>query len=113
MDETNFSVSPKDLYARLGTASAPVLVDVRRVALSADDKLIIGAQHPAPDDLGRWQDELGGRQVVVYCADGRELSPDVATALRAAGINAGHLDGGLADWTAKRLPTRRNLGKAS
>ncbi len=112
MDQQALPVSPNDLYARLGTALAPVLVDVRRATLSPDDRLIVGAQHPVPDEVGRWQDELAGCPVVVYCADGREVSPDVATALRAAGIKAAHLEGGLAGWNAERLPTRRNLGKS-
>src|SRR5258708_8400026 len=43
MDGNLLSVSPDELYAHLGTASAPMLVDVRRQeAFSADDKLIIG-----------------------------------------------------------------------
>ncbi len=114
MDEQVLPVSPIDLYARLGTASAPVLVDVRRGALSGDDRLIIGAQHPMPDDIGHWQNELlAGRPVVVYCADGRAASPDVAAALRATGIKAAYLEGGLAGWTAGRLPTRKNLGAAT
>jgi hypothetical protein len=38
------SVSPSDLYARLGTASAPLLIDVRpHDAFFADDRLIVGA----------------------------------------------------------------------
>jgi len=76
MDEGALPVSPTDLYARLGTALAPVLVDVRRGTLSGDDRLIIGARHPLPDDIGHWQNELAERPVVVYCADGRETSPD-------------------------------------
>ena len=112
MDEQALTVSPNDLYARLGTALAPVLVDVRRATISTDDRLIVGAQHPVPDNIGRWQNELAGRPVVAYCADGREVSPGVATALRAAGIKAVYLEGGLAGWNAERLPTRKNLGKS-
>src|SRR6266487_4434018 len=103
-------ISSRDLYAHLGTELAPVLVDVRQNTLSADDRLIIAARHPLPDDIGRWQNELPpGRPVVVYCADGRELSPNVAAALRSAGIKAAYLEAGLAGWTARGLPTRKNL----
>ena len=44
MNETPLPVSAGELYARLGTASAPVLIDVRRHdSYINDDKLIIGA----------------------------------------------------------------------
>jgi hypothetical protein len=44
MDGTLLSVSAAELYAHLGTASAPMLVDVRRQdAFDADDRMIIGA----------------------------------------------------------------------
>src|SRR5215207_9656489 len=57
MDEA-LSVSPHDLYAHLGTASAPLLVDVRRQeSLGTDDRLIIGALHRAPEDVERWRKE--------------------------------------------------------
>ncbi len=110
MDADQPLISPQDLYAHLGTALAPVLVDVRRTTLAAGDRLIIGARHPLPDDIGQWQSELpSGRPVIVYCADGRELSPNVAAALRSAGIKGAYLEGGLAGWTAGGLPTRKNL----
>jgi len=38
------SVSPRNLYSRLGTAAAPPIIDVRRAeAFDADDTMIIGA----------------------------------------------------------------------
>ena len=47
MDEKPLSISPHQLYARLGTARAPVLVDVRRLdAFAADDR---GADTSRPD----------------------------------------------------------------
>ena len=43
---------PTDLYSRLGTAAAPLLIDVRTAqAFEADDRLIIGALRHAPDDV--------------------------------------------------------------
>ena len=62
MDGNLTSVSPGELYTRLGTALAPMLVDVRRQeALSADDRLIIGAYHRPPEDVNRWLN-FGGTQ---------------------------------------------------
>ena len=78
------SVSSQHLYERLGSASAPVLVDVRREdAFAADDAMIIGAVRRSPDTIARWQNVLPkGRGVVVYCMHGHEVSQDIAGALQ-------------------------------
>jgi rhodanese-related sulfurtransferase len=111
MDGNLLSVSPTDLYARLGTALAPVLVDVRRKdAFEADDRLIIGAFHRVPEDVDRWSRELSsGRPIVAYCSHGREVSQGVAGALRNAGAHATYLEGGLSDWSQRHLPTRKKI----
>jgi rhodanese-related sulfurtransferase len=115
MDGPPLPVSPHDLCARLGTASAPILIDVRRQdAFSADDELIVGAFHRPPDDVERWAKDLPpGRAVVAYCIHGHEVSQGVTTALRAAGIRAAYLDGGIAGWQEKGLATRRKVGGSS
>ena len=47
MDVNALPVSPEDLYARLGTAKAPLLIDVRRrEAFDSGPLLIIGAAPP-------------------------------------------------------------------
>jgi rhodanese-related sulfurtransferase len=111
MDGTSLSISPIDLYARVGGAAAPLLLDVRRPdALRADGTLIVGAIHRPPDELDSWIPELPtGRPVVVYCVHGREVSRNVATALNGAGFAAAFLEGGIAGWQDQGLPTRRNL----
>src|SRR4051794_25230530 len=80
MDGKPLPISPTDLYARTGTGSAPVLIDVRRgEAFDADDTLIIGAFHRHPEKVELWQKELPpGRPVAVYCAHGHEVSQGVA-----------------------------------
>lgn len=104
-------ISPETLYARLGGASAPILVDVRRAAaFDADDSMIVGAIRRAPD-VARWRAELPpGRAVVAYCVHGEEVSQDVAAALQSAGVEAACLEHGMAGWIALGLPTRRKLG---
>jgi len=106
------SISPAELYGRLGTASAPTVVDVRRLAdFATADQLIISACHRDPDEVEQWGKELPrGRQVVVHCVHGRELSQSLAAELRAAGIDAVYLQDGIAGWTAKGLPTHRTIG---
>ena len=109
MDGNAPLISPNDLYARLGTAAAPVLIDVRRAAaFDADDSLVIGAAYRAPGDVGQWQAALPkGRPIVAYCVHGHEVSQGVAAALRGAGMQASYLQGGIAAWKEQRLPTRR------
>src|SRR5262245_4274123 len=107
--------SPHDLYARLGTAAAPVLIDVRRLeTFGADDRLIIGAFHYPPEDIERWQNELPlAGPVVVYCMHGHEVSQSVAAALAHAGIPVAYLEGGIEAWKQQGLPTRRKEGGGS
>jgi rhodanese-related sulfurtransferase len=103
------SVSPQELYARLGTAAAPVLVDVRRAeAFCADQAVIIGAIHRLPESVPDWLADLPkNRQVVVYCVHGHDVSQGVAKILQNTGIKAAYLEGGVADWKERQLPTRR------
>jgi rhodanese-related sulfurtransferase len=112
MDGTAPSVSCNDLYARLGTAAAPVLVDVRRSdAFSKDGGLIVGALHRPPEDIERWSEDLpGGRPVVAYCVHGHEVSQGVAASLRRAGIKAAYLEGGIEAWKEAGLATRKKRG---
>jgi rhodanese-related sulfurtransferase len=112
MDGKHLSISPNKLFATLGTATAPAVIDVRR----ADDfasatTLIPSAIHRAPDAVEQWRAELAPtRPVVVYCVRGRETSQGAAAALHAAGIDAAYLEGGISAWTEQQLPTRRNIG---
>ena len=117
MDQTLPSLSAQSLYAKLGTAAWPLLIDVRRQArFEADDALIAGAVRRDPEAIDAWLHELPqGQRVVVYCVHGHEVSQNAAAALRAAGRNAAYLEGGIAEWTEQGLPTRRrsapNSGK--
>jgi len=59
MDGNALSVSPDDLYERLGTGKAPLLIDVRRAqAFDADDRLIIGSARRLPEEVSSWQKAL-------------------------------------------------------
>jgi rhodanese-related sulfurtransferase len=112
MDAKIPSVSPGELYAALGTATAPVVLDVRRQeAFSKENGLIISAFHRTPEEVERWSSELSpDRPVVAYCVHGHEVSQGVAANLNNAGIKARYLEGGIAGWRSAGLPTRRNLG---
>jgi rhodanese-related sulfurtransferase len=109
MDGQTHSISSQQLYQHLGTASAPILVDVRRQdAFGNDDRLIIGALYRPPEEVDRWRNEFSaGRPIIAYCNHGREVSQGVAEALRRAGVEAKYLEGGIGGWKELRLPTRR------
>jgi rhodanese-related sulfurtransferase len=115
MDETLPALAPQSLYARLGTATWPLLIDVRREArYAADDALIAGAVRRDPETIEAWMHKVPqGRPVVVYCVHGHEVSQNAAAALRAAGRDAAYLEGGIADWCDQGLPTRRRLAPSS
>jgi rhodanese-related sulfurtransferase len=111
MDGTQNSILADDLYARLGTASAPTVLDVRRRdAFNADDRVIVSAVRCDVAFERHWRDGLPtGRPVVVYCTDGGECSQSAAAVLREAGISGAYLEGGIASWQGRGLPTRRKF----
>jgi hypothetical protein len=52
MDEGRFSISADDLYQRLGSAAAPIVIDARRApAFEADGRMVVGAIRCNPDLL--------------------------------------------------------------
>ncbi len=108
------SISPKALYARLGSEAAPIVIDVRPDSdFAAATALVADAFHRSPDAVEEWRTQLPrGRQVVTYCLHGGEVSQSVAAALRLMGVEASFLEGGIAGWIAQGLPTRRNLGSS-
>jgi rhodanese-related sulfurtransferase len=91
-----------------GSARHP-LVDVRRqAAFAASQHLICGSLCRSPETAVQWAAELpAGKQVVVACVHGHEASQTAATALRAAGIDARHLDGGIEGWVEAGYPHLR------
>lgn len=76
------------------------LLDVRRAqARAADGTDIAGGRWLDPARWLDWKDDVPkGRPVVVYCAHGHEISQALTAALRAMGLDARHLDGGIAAW---------------
>jgi rhodanese-related sulfurtransferase len=103
------SISPIDLYARIGTAGSPSLFDVRRTgSFEADDTVIVGALRRDPDQVAAWERDLSRQHsAVVYCINGHEVSQRVAASLRAHDIDARYLEGGIAGWAELGLPRHR------
>lgn len=90
------SISPSQLRAAQGSATAPLLLDVRREAKFAQSpRLLAGAVRCAPEDVARFAAGQPVREVVVYCVYGHNVSADAAATLRAAGWPALALAGGI------------------
>jgi rhodanese-related sulfurtransferase len=82
------------------------LLDVRRrPAFEADPRLITGAVWKDPDQAVIWTHELNPDQpVIAYCVHGHEVSRGVVERLRALGIEAALLNGGIEAWKAAGGP---------
>ena len=111
MDEGRFSISAQALYHRLGTAAAPLVIDVRRAAaFDADDRMLIAAVRREPGDVGHWGRDLRpDRPLVVYCVHGQEVSQQTAVALRGVGLDACYLEDGITGWAELGLPLRKKV----
>lgn len=86
-------------------AGAQVL-DVRRAGVFEQaDTVIPGAQWRDPGDVARWGAQLPvGRPVIVYCVYGHEVGRSTAMRLRAAGVDARYLRGGIDGWKSAGRP---------
>lgn len=108
MDGPAPSLSAQQLYAQLGTARTPLVLDARK--RDADDRLIIGAVHVDTEVNAEWLNRVpAGQPVVVYCGHGAEVSQTAAAQLQRAGIVAAYLEGGIDAWRAQNLPTRKKV----
>src|SRR3954469_1039666 len=75
----------------------PLVIDVRKTpAFTAAADMMAGALRRDPAAVDAWIKELpSASSVVVYCVHGHEVSQNAAGKLRAAGITASYLEGGL------------------
>jgi rhodanese-related sulfurtransferase len=100
------SIDPRSLYASLGSAAAPLVLDVRKPEpFASDPQMIAGAARPAEDLLEFARAHAAGRPVVVYCIKGLEVGSNAAAALAQAGFEVSFLQGGINAWRAAGLPT--------
>lgn len=85
------------------------LLDVRRAgAFEADPLVIEGAQWRDPAKVHEWSGTLRpGEPVVVYCVYGHEVCRATALRLRAAGVDARFLEGGIDGWRKAGGPLSR------
>ena len=92
-------ITVSQLSRLIGTANAPVIVDLRiDDDFVEDPDLIPGARRHPYDDITALLPELADRAVVVYCQKGRKISQGVVSQLRGQGIRAENLQGGHFAW---------------
>ncbi|WP_426443460.1 chromate resistance protein ChrB domain-containing protein [Bradyrhizobium genosp. P] len=100
------SISSDKLSRLIGTANAPVLVDVRiDEDFAADPRLIPGALRRSHRDVQDWASGFSGQSLVVICHKGQKLSEGTAARLRHGNIAAEVLEGGHVGWRQAELPT--------
>ncbi|HEX7863605.1 MAG TPA: Fe-Mn family superoxide dismutase [Variovorax sp.] len=83
-----------------------LVLDVRRAGVfERAQALIPGAHWRDPAAVSDWSRELStDREVIVYCVYGHEVGRSTAMRLRAAGVKARYLRGGIDGWQAAGLP---------
>src|SRR5215469_14327405 len=99
-------ISVGELGRLLGSGGAPMLLDV---CLPEDVErrrdMIPGARFLTPEEVAPLAPTLPrDRPVVVYCVYGFQVSGEATSALRAQGLDAQRLAGGLAAWRAMAGP---------
>ena len=85
------------------------LLAVRRAGVRMQHgAAIAGAHWHDPAAWLDWKDSIAAqhaqRPVVLYCAKGHEIGQGLTAALRALGVDARYLVGGMQDWLAQGRP---------
>jgi rhodanese-related sulfurtransferase len=96
------TIPPTELRALIGQGAPIVLLDVRRADDRAKEPAAIpGAGWHDPLDIQSWSADLApDREIVLYCVRGGSVSNSVLDTLRAQGLNARYIEGGLEGWKA-------------
>jgi superoxide dismutase, Fe-Mn family len=83
-----------------------LVLDVRRAgAFEAANTMLPGAAWRDPGTVDQWGPQLSAdRVVIVYCVHGHEVSRATALRLRALGLQAHFLSGGIEAWAAAGRP---------
>lgn len=97
-------ISAVQLSRLIGTAAAPIIIDVRTTSdFEADPRLIPGSLRQDAQAAARWAAELPNTNVVVVCQRGMKLSQGAAAWLRHEGKIAETLTGGFEAWRDGRF----------
>ena len=87
-------------------AAGAIVLDVRRAGVFEQaTSMLPGARWRDPAAVGGWAAELpADRDLIVYCVYGHEVGRATAMRLRAAGLEARYLRGGIDGWQAAGRP---------
>lgn len=93
------SIKPEQLDAMRRSGDC-ILIDIRlEQDFAADGTVIPGAIRGNPEDLDTWAKALPThRPIIVYCARGGSISKSITPTLRARGLDARYIEGGIAAW---------------
>lgn len=108
-----YFIAPEQLWAAIAGSDRPRIVDVRRREVFQDDHRVIpGAVWRNHLDVVREEEGqfLPGDDVVLYCVHGHNVSQLATAALRARGVQARTLRGGIDGWREAGLPVRDRRG---
>jgi rhodanese-related sulfurtransferase len=99
------SIKSDKLARLIGTASAPVIIDVRtQEDFEADPRLVPRALKRSHQTVSDWGKVYAGKPVIVVCHHGAKLSEGTAAWLRQLGADAVALEGGFVEWETAKLP---------
>lgn len=92
-------ITPNQLLRLIGTSKCPVIVDICTAEDHALDPVLIPtAIRASHTDIPAIQSRIGDRPAVIVCQKGKKLSQAVAAYLRADGLRAEFLSGGMVAW---------------
>lgn len=92
----------------LGSADAPLVLDVRRdERFRESERILPGARRCAPQDVPAFASGTRPGRAIVYCVHGLEVSQQAAADLRSAGWDAVYLLGGIEGVVERARPTLR------
>jgi rhodanese-related sulfurtransferase len=102
-----FALYPQDVYAALSDKRPPVLIDVSRPQLVQErGRLLPASRVLSMENCADWSQTLPrDRSIVIACAHGHNRSQNVAARLKAAGLQAAILAGGVQAWLDAGLPS--------
>lgn len=99
------AITPDELE-RMQSRQAPLRVlDVRRKSdIQGDPSMILGAEWKDPEAVDAWGNELGEKEVVIYCVRGGSVSKATQEKLREYTIKARYIVGGFEAWKKSGKP---------
>jgi len=101
----DFFISADDLWQSMARPGHPRVLDVRRPeAIEQGSRFIPGSRWRDHLKTSEWGDAFHAKSLVLTCMHGHNVSQLAASALRARGIDARVLAGGVEGWLAGGLP---------